>query len=320
MKAPSITAAAVITVSAWLSGCQSMGLGSGAAGAGDSRGQSSTSAMGGNLFRAVEEHVRSQGGLLSETPHQIAYTDLNGDGLIDVLLLLSADEWCIGKSCTLMMFEGTKSGARMLSELTLISSPISVGDSGMAGWRDVYVTLPGAAGKSSLAKISHDGESYPESPSQWRFLDETVALPGRAVLVGGGAAGPDLAGFDKLLAEVDDDLLSAQGLTMSNAEGETEQRFYGRYSWGPGEAYFRPCGGSSVYWATASDGIAEELDGRYRAIANLQFDDVYLELSGTRQPAPSEGEASFYDGVLEIQTVITMAADDENSCSQVPAS
>lgn len=276
--------------------------------------------MGGNLFRAVEEHVRSQGSVLSDTPHQSAYTDLNDDGMVDVMLMLNAPEWCIGESCTLMIFEGTVTGARMLSELTLISSPISVGAVKKDGWRDVFVTLPGAAGKSSMAKITHDGQTYPESPSQWRFLASNTTLPGRPVLVGGGAAGTDLAGFDDLLAEVDSsNSTAAMTVATESNEGSTHS-FYGRYSWGPGEAYFRPCGGSSVYWVSANETIAADLDQRYRQIAQLQFDDVYLVLKGKSKPPPKEGEASFFDGVLQIEQVVSLDAVDENTCSQVPSS
>ncbi len=320
MKAPLVTAAIAVLCSSMLSGCQSVGLGGGALAANRGGTQSATASVGGNLYRAVEEHVRSQGSMLSDTPHQIAYTDVNDDGLVDVMLLLTADQWCIGESCTLMMFEGTASGAKMLAELTLISSPISVGESIENQWRDIFVTLPGAAGKTSIARISHDGQNYPESPSQWRFLAESASLPGRAVLVGGGASGTDLVGFDRLLAEVDDGVQNAQGLTLDNADPSAEQRFYGRYSWGPGEAYFRPCGGSSVYWVETSDDIAAELDKQYRQIANLQFDDVYLEMAALRKPSPKEGEASFYDGVVEIERVFEMGEEDENTCSQVPAS
>ncbi|MGB0865911.1 MAG: hypothetical protein ACPGSC_05345 [Granulosicoccaceae bacterium] len=281
--------------------------------------RASVAEMGGNLFRAVEEHVRSQGSILDETPHQTAYTDLNNDGMVDVLLMLNSPEWCIGESCTMMIFEGTTTGARLLSELTLISSPVSIGEVQEGGWRDVYVTLPGAAGRSTMAKVSHNGGVYPESPSNWSFLASDQSIPGRAVMVGGGASGNDLADFDKLLADMDTSNNTTAAMTVAES-GSGEQSFYGRYSWGPGEAYFRPCGGSSVYWVTSSESVSKDLDQRYRQIASLQFDDVYLEMKGRSEPAPSEGEASFYDGVLEVEKVLTMEAVNEDTCSQAPSS
>ncbi len=278
--------------------------------------------VGGNLFRAVEEHVRSQGSILNDTPHQTAYTDLNNDGLIDVLLMLNAPEWCIGDSCTLMIFEGTETGAKMLAELTLISSPISVGDANETGWRDIFVTLPGSAGKSTMARVDHNGQGYPESPSQWRFLANNGTLPGRPVLVGGGAQGSDLAGFDQLLTELDTGGESGDAVASTALTGVSgsQQNFYGRYSWGPGEAYFRPCGGASVYWVIAGERVGQQLDDEYRQIATQQFDDVYLEMKAISQPTPDEGDASFYDGVLEIEQVISMIPVDENTCSQAPSS
>lgn len=269
---------------------------------------------GGNLFRAVEEHVRSQGSTLSDTPHQIAYTDLNGDDLVDVLLLLNGQEWCIGESCTMMLFEGTSTGARLLSELTLVSSPVAVAAGPDSPWQDIILTLPGSAGKSTLARVSHDGESYPQSPSDWQFLADDQAMPGRPVMVGQGVSGTQLQDFDKLLASAD----PTAALGVDESDGG--QRFYGRYSWGPGEAYFRPCGGSNVFWVTADDAVTTDLDQRYRQVARMQFDDVYLELDGLNLPAPSEGEASFYDGVLDVRKVLSMDALDEDSCSRAPRS
>jgi len=319
MNARLLSLTTVVVLSSWLTACQSPGPLPGSA-LPDKAIVGSAAEMGGNLYRAVEEHVRSQGSDLNETPHQSAYTDLNNDGFVDVLLMLNAPEWCIGESCTLMVFEGTVTGARLLAELTLISSPISVGDIVGDGWRDLYVTLPGSAGNTTMAKIVHDGQQYPESPSQWSFLADATTLPGRAVLVGGGASGTDLAGFNQLLSEVDADTEVATVARTSSLSTSDEQSFYGRYSWGPGEAYFRPCGGSSVYWVNASEAVAAELDQQYRQIARLQFDDVYLEMKGESKPAPKEGEASFYDGVLEIEQVVEMDAVDENTCSQVPTS
>ena len=333
---------AAIALTALLSACGTTSIADN--GARKSPAASSTAAeIGGNLFRAIEEHVRSQGSTLNDIPHQTAYTDLNNDGKIDVMLMLNAPEWCIGDSCTLMIFEGTETGAKLLAELTLISSPIAIGEAREGGWRDVFVTLPGAAGKSTMAKISHNGDVYPESPSNWSFLSGTDTLPGRPVLVGGGAAGTELANFDQLLAEVDSAdvtaAMSVEPLTdliddneLSGADVQTaatavsattsagNENFYGRYSWGPGEAYFRPCGGSSVYWVTASERVAGYLDNRYRQIARLQFDDVYLVMKGQSAQPPKEGEASFYDGVLDIEQVISMEAVDEDTCSQVPSS
>ena len=319
MKLRLLTLSTAVVLTSLLSACQSTGPVADSRPA-DALAAGSAADMGGNLYRAVEEHVRSQGSVLSDIPHQSAYTDLNDDGMVDVMLMLNAPEWCIGESCTLMIFEGTVTGARMLSELTLISSPISVGEVKEGGWRDVFVTLPGAAGKSSMAKITHDGQTYPESPSQWGFLASNTTLPGRPVLVGGGAAGTNLADFDKLLAEVDSSNSTA-AMTVATESVEGNRRsFYGRYSWGPGEAYFRPCGGSSVFWVNASETIAADLDQRYRQIARLQFDDVYLEIKGKSEPPPKEGEASFFDGVLQVEQVMSMDAVNENTCSQVPSS
>jgi len=235
---------------------------------------------------------------------------------VDVLLMLTSDAWCIGKSCTLMVFEGTPTGARMQAEITLIASPVAVGDLQANGWRELFVTLPGASGSSSVGRIAHDGTSYPENPSSWRFLAKGTPLPGRPVLVGGGAAGSDLAGVERLLATADTAPSAPVQPTTSQAAGG--KNFYGRYSWGPGEAYFRPCGGNSVYWVTAEDEAAVALDQQYRQTALQQFDDVYLEMRGDIKPTPSDGEASFYDGVLDIQQVLSMSAVNADTCSQVP--
>lgn len=273
----------------------------------------------GNLYRAVEEHVRSQGSVLADTQHQIAYTDLNDDGAVDALLMLNGPKWCIGESCTLMIFEGTSTGARLQAELTLISSPVTLGSTSDGNWRDIYVTLPGSAGMSNRAQIRHDGQVYPESPGEWHFLTDNETMPGNAILVADGASVTELASIDQLMvdSESGDESVATAAATLEVAEN---QNFYGRYSWGPGEAYFRPCGGSSVYWVSSEANVAEILDQQYRQIATQQFDDVYLEIKGSNLPPPKEGDASFYDGVLQVEQVILMEGVDSNTCSKVPSS
>lgn len=311
-----LAVATIVMLSSLLASCQTLGL---SRNTGSEAEIGSAAQMGGVLFRAMEEHVRSQGFNLREIPHQTAYVDLNNDDTVDVILMLNGPEWCIGESCTVMVFEGMATGARMLAELTLISSPIAVGGINADGWRDLYVTLPGSAGKSTVAKIIHNGKSYPEDIGEWAFI-KGKSLPGRAVLVGGGVSGTELAGFDRLLAMLKRNKPEAVEVVEAAPKKSisTSARFYGRYSWGPGEAYFRPCGGSSVHWVTASDNVESELDKLYRNIAQQQFDDVYLEMKAQSKPIPKEGPASFYEGVLEVDEIIRMDAVDEDTCSQAP--
>ena len=84
---------------------------------------------------------------------------------------------------------------------------------------------------------------------------------------------------------------------------------------GAGRSVFRPWR-ESLYWVEAEDGVFSVLDAAYRQTANLQYDEVFVDVEVKRLPAPDEGDASFYDGVLRVSELNTMDKLDAESCSK----
>jgi hypothetical protein len=52
--------------------------------------------------------------------------DLNGDGRADAIVLLTGNEWCGSGGCNMLIFQGTESGFRFVSESTITAEPMAV--------------------------------------------------------------------------------------------------------------------------------------------------------------------------------------------------
>lgn len=310
---------------------------------------------GSRLYSQVSAYfAENEATVLDQTEHHFAYTDLNSDGLLDVIVLLTDNEWCVGESCTALIFAGDETSVRPISKLTLINGPIALGEFVNQGWRDIFVRLPGRS-DLTMARVSFDGDQYPNSPSRWGVDTVDGYGPGRLLIAGSrefesAYAAPtiaygrppaltnvptsdsqDAAEMAALLAEADDMLgIEQDSVEVAASVEETRvalqpsttrpvdgvRQFHGRYSWGPGEAFFRPCGGSSLYWVEAEEGVFADLDAQYRAIASLQYDDVFAIVQARRLPPAEEGSGSFYDGVLMVSALTTMEPLDGESCSR----
>ncbi len=307
--------------------------------------------LGSRLYGRVVAHFSAHSDTnLEQTRHHFAYTDLNNDGELDVVVLLTDEAWCLGESCTVMVFVSDGDKVELVSKISLVNGPVALGDYVNEGWRDLYVRLPGRS-ELTMARVSHDGNNYPNSPSQWGIEAVNGVGPGR-LLIGGSsdyqtayakpvieggeppsiAQAPSteetmaalLAEADELLREtgdteiaVQDTVVAQEPVAVTAAVTDTASgRFNGRYSWGPGEAFFRPCGGTSVYWVEAEADVFSDLDARYRQVANLQYDDVFAVVQAERLPPAQDGPGQFYDGVLMIQSVSVMESLDSESCNR----
>ncbi|MEM6988717.1 MAG: hypothetical protein AAF499_19605 [Pseudomonadota bacterium] len=282
---------------------------------------------------------------LDLTEHHFAYTDLNDDESLDVVVLLTDDSWCVGESCTAMIFVSEGDSVRLVSKLSLVNGPVALGEYVEGGWRDLYVRLPGRRALT-MARVSFDGTEYPNSPSKWGVDTVKGYGPGRLLLSGNGDyqsiySQPRLGSESEGVETADSDLNEAQMAALleetdtlvaasvaasqsasveqpvaASTDGVSKQLFSGRYSWGPGEAFFRPCGGSSLYWVEAEAGVFADLDAQYRQIATLQYDDVFAVVEARRLPPAAEGTGSYYDGVLMISELRIMEPLDGESCSR----
>src|SRR5216683_5061459 len=112
------------------------------------------------LFAAVKNYVEQRGD--HATPvFRHAFTDLDGDGHPDAVVLLSSPSWCGSGGCTMIVFRGTKGGFTPVSSSTITYEPIRVSTEKKSGWRTLIVY---SKGKGDVL-MRFDGKRYPLNPS-----------------------------------------------------------------------------------------------------------------------------------------------------------
>ncbi|CAM3097712.1 COG3650 family protein [Vibrio mytili] len=88
--------------------------------------------------------------------------DLNDDGQQELLVQL---DWCGSGGCTLLIFENYEQAWRFNSRITLVQSPIMLGQQLSHGWRDLIFNVSGGRAQSANHVMEYTGVSYPINPS-----------------------------------------------------------------------------------------------------------------------------------------------------------
>jgi hypothetical protein len=91
-----------------------------------------------------------------------ARLDLNGDGREDGLVLLHGADWCGSGGCTLLVFEATATGYRLVSETSMVNGPVVVAPASSNGWRDILVPDPT---EDRTVALKFNGAAYPTEPA-----------------------------------------------------------------------------------------------------------------------------------------------------------
>lgn len=93
-----------------------------------------------------------------------AWTDLNGDQIKDVVVLLQGTEWCGSGGCTMLIYHAKNDHSlTLVTKTTVTNTPIYQLSTKQNGWSDlsVYSNVKGVG----QVKLSFDGKSYPSNPS-----------------------------------------------------------------------------------------------------------------------------------------------------------
>jgi hypothetical protein len=90
-----------------------------------------------------------------------ALVDLNGDGLDDAVVFITAPEYCGSGGCTMEVFRGTAKGFAFVSGSTVTSLPIRVSTEVTNGWRSPFVSSK----RRGDVILAFDGHGYPLNPS-----------------------------------------------------------------------------------------------------------------------------------------------------------
>jgi uncharacterized protein YecT (DUF1311 family) len=116
----------------------------------------SLSAQDGQLRSAVDDWVRSRAAETTAFRH--AFTDLDGDGRVDAVVVLRGSAWCGSGGCTMLVLRGTSTGFSLVSSTTLISEPIRVSPQKTFGWKNLIVNVKTVGN----VVLPFNGKSYPE--------------------------------------------------------------------------------------------------------------------------------------------------------------
>ncbi|MEJ0099834.1 MAG: hypothetical protein WDO12_08880 [Pseudomonadota bacterium] len=94
-----------------------------------------------------------------------ALTDLNADGYLDAVVLISDPDYCGSGGCSMVVFKGTPDGFEVLSESTITREPIFVLPEVKSGWHSISVFVAGGGAEPGQVLLRFDGKGYPGNPT-----------------------------------------------------------------------------------------------------------------------------------------------------------
>jgi uncharacterized protein len=138
------------------------------------------------LRQAIGSYMQKSGITPDATQSFLAdYIDLNDDGILDALVLLTGRDWCGTGGCTMLVFQGQGKDFRLVSSSTLIHPPVTVSDTKTNGWRDLIVDVSGGGATPSKVALTFNGTGYPDNPSTQPSLPANAAIAGTVVFPDG---------------------------------------------------------------------------------------------------------------------------------------
>lgn len=114
---------------------------------------------------------------IEEVPqYRAATTDLDADGVDDLLMLLDDPNWCGSGGCSLLVFHGDSgAGYRLVTHTTVTRPPIAVGGQRHNGWHDLLVGVGGDGNQAGTVALQFNGASYPGNPTLLALLADGAA-------------------------------------------------------------------------------------------------------------------------------------------------
>lgn len=113
---------------------------------------------------------------------QIAYADLNGDGLNELLIFVADRDRCGTGGCDLLVLTHRTGGWVTVASTTVSRLPVYRLDSESNGWADLGVTVGGGGVRGGVARLRFDGTRYPSNPTMAPLLPTAA---GRRVVLAG---------------------------------------------------------------------------------------------------------------------------------------
>jgi hypothetical protein len=112
-----------------------------------------------SIDAALSAHYRD------EPTYKYALIDLNGDGILDAVALLTDNRYCGSGGCSMAILRGTSESFLFISSTTITREPIRILQESRHGWKTLSVAISGGGAKSGDVILRFDGKHYPSNPS-----------------------------------------------------------------------------------------------------------------------------------------------------------
>jgi hypothetical protein len=113
------------------------------------------------LDKVLQAHFKAE----AVPAYTYALADLNGDGQLDAVVMMSDRDYCGSGGCSLGVLRGTKKSFVFVSESSISNEPIRVLRESRQGWKSLSVSVSGGGAQPGEAIMRFNGKRYPRNPS-----------------------------------------------------------------------------------------------------------------------------------------------------------
>lgn len=107
--------------------------------------------------------------------------DLNGDDKPEIFVYLVGSYFCGTGGCSAVIFESTEDEYKLISNFTIVNSPVVISENKTNGWNDIIMNVYGGGAESFYAQMKFDGKKYPLNPSMQPAFEGTE-MKGTAII------------------------------------------------------------------------------------------------------------------------------------------
>jgi len=117
------------------------------------------------------------------TRYQDTFVDLSGDGIPEVIVFVTGEDWCGSGGCEILVLARKGPSYTVVTRMTVSRPPIRVLIAKTKGWHDIGVWVQGGGNVQGYeAELQFDGSSYPTNPSVLPARPLTGKAPGKVVI------------------------------------------------------------------------------------------------------------------------------------------
>ncbi|EGU36197.1 putative lipoprotein [Vibrio ichthyoenteri ATCC 700023] len=122
----------------------------------------STAEFNPKVDRAIRDYFKTENIVPDNTRYRWLTYDLNGDSQPELLVQL---DWCGSGGCTLLIFAHNEQQWQFNSRMTLVNTPLNLGQKSQHGWRDLVLFVSGGGAQANQHVLHFNGKHYPLNPS-----------------------------------------------------------------------------------------------------------------------------------------------------------